>query len=126
MSREFLRNLAVMIGVMVSGLGLSLIFVVRTTLIELLMLCVAPLVAVMILPRKQWLRAAAFVFLFGSVFGVGRVIAGVGRSVLQDLPSGSSGEGYAYELALYTIYGLIWVLWWWLEGRPPGSDSIKS
>jgi hypothetical protein len=113
MSKDFLRRLVVIVAIMVSGFALSLVLVGRTTLLDILMLLAAPVATVALLPHKDWLRIAAFVFLFASVYGIGRIAAEVGRSVLYGFPLPQAPERYAYELLLNVAFGLIWVGWWW-------------
>jgi hypothetical protein len=112
MSKDFFRRLVVLVSVLVSGLGLSLIFVVQTTPFVFLLLCAAPVAAVALVPRKYWLRITVFVFLIASVYGMGRIAAEMGRNMLYGSPLPQSGKHYVYELLLYAIYGSIGIVWW--------------
>lgn len=113
MSKDIFRRLAVLIAVLVSGLGLSLLFVVRISVADLLMLLAAPIVAAAFVPRKDWLRVGAFVFLVASVYGVGRIAAEVARSTLDQTSMLRSWDQYGAEGLLYLLYGFIWLIWWW-------------
>lgn len=120
-SKDFLRALVVGIGVMISGLGLSLVFLVRTSPFDFLMLLAAPVSAVALLHRKHWIHVIAFVFLLASVYGVGRIAAETARSLLYDLPYPRSAGRYAFELFIYVIYASVWV-WLW-QKRKTGARA---
>ena len=113
MRKDFFRRLAVLIAVLISGLGLSLLFVVRISVADLLMLLAAPIIAIAFLPKRDWLRVGAFVFLVASVYGVGRIAAEVSRSTLDQTPILRSWNQYGVEGLVYLLYGLIWLIWWW-------------
>ena len=100
-------------AVFISGLGLSLLFIVRISVADLLMLLAAPIAAVAFLPRRDWLRAGVFVFLVASVYGVGRIAAEVARSTLGQTPMLRSWNQYGVEGSVYLFYGFIWLIWWW-------------
>ncbi|MGH8702161.1 MAG: hypothetical protein ACREVR_13460 [Burkholderiales bacterium] len=125
MSKDFLRRLVVIFAIMVSGLAMSLVFVGRTTLLDILMLLAAPIASVALLPRKDWPRIAVFVFLFASVYGIGRIAAEMGRTMLYGDPLPQAPERYVYELLLYILYGLIWVGWWW-RNREGGIRKLPG
>ena len=123
MSKDFLRRIVVIVSVMISGTGLSLIYFVR---FDVLMLSAAPIAAVALLPRKDWLRVVAFAFLFASVYGVGRIAAEVGRHMLYDLPLTQTEEGYVYALLLHAVYASIWVVWWWRNREADTHNPEQS
>lgn len=118
MIKDFFRKLAVVIAVLVSGLGLSLIFVVRVSVADFLMLLAAPITAVVLVPQKHWFRIAAFVFLVASIYGFGRIAAEIARNVLEQLPAQTSWYQYWLESVVYLLYGSIWLIWRWRSRGP--------
>jgi len=112
MNKDFFRRLSVIIAVLVSGLGLSLLFVVRISVIDLIMLSAAPIAAFTLLPKTDWSRVGAYVFLMAGVYGIGRVASEVAHSVLERTPMLGSWSQYGVEVLVYVVYSLIWLTWW--------------
>lgn len=70
------------------------------------MLMAAPIAAVALVPRKDWMRVAALVFLLASVYGARRIAAEVARSILKQTPMLRSWSQYGVEGSVYLLYGL--------------------
>src|SRR5207302_6421416 len=80
-SRRFRFNLVLLIGVLVSAAGLSEVSIGHLGPASLGMLFVGPALALGLLPRTQWLRMGASIFLMAGTFGLARVAAEIGRHV---------------------------------------------
>lgn len=123
MRGDYFRRLAVMVGVMISGFGLSQILSVQTPLTYIFMLCVGPLMIVALVPRIDWLRPGVFILLFASVFGIGRLAATVARHFIYEGPLQPPSE-YGWQVALYAAYGVIWIIWWIQTKRSSRKSTL--
>ena len=123
MSKDFFRGLAVILAVLLSGAGLSLVVSAPPTLAHFALMSAAPLAAAIFVPQKHRLRVIAYVFLFGGVYGLGRIFAEVERGMLGEGPPYDLSGRNAFELLTYVTFGVIWMVWAWLERKRLGEEA---
>lgn len=115
MNKEFLVRLLVIVSVLVSGLGLSLFYVVRINYFDILMILFAPSVALIFVSKQYWFRVIAFAFLIGGLYGLGRIGLNVGHG-MENMESMAWGK-YSDDLMVYLLYTSIWFVWWIKDSR---------
>ena len=114
------------ISVFVSALGLSMFLTVRLSLADVAMMLVAPTVTILLMPRRDWLRVMAYVFLMAGIYGLGRIAAEIARSTLEFAPLARSWGRFGFEASIYGLYAAIWGIWWLSTERGKREGLIRK